>query len=218
MFVIGVVAASLYVYYMPTTIRYRLTITALVDGATRTGSGVIEETYENGPQWLRIDGTTLRGEAVTLNLGNHGTLVALLRAGIGYTSFGPTLSQSSYVPYLWRSEEPRDGSSNAWMSKLKGTKALPLYQLPFLVRFRNINDPKTAEEVFPDDLTKSFGPGVKLVNASVTITDAPVTTGITKKIPWLRALIKKDASLIIIPTDPDLSSFTSDEFISGELQ
>ena len=70
-----------------------------------------------------------------------------------------------------------------------------------LVRFRDLNDPKTVEQVDPLDLTKTFGPSVRLVGATleiasagiwplnwIGITGAPLTTGIEQKLKWLRPL------------------------------
>ena len=56
---------------------------------------------------------------------------------------------------------------------------------PTIVRFRDIADPKSVEQVDPDDLAKSFGPGVKLKSLTVQMTDEPVTTGIEKRLGWL---------------------------------
>jgi hypothetical protein len=68
--------------YPSVTVRYRLTLEALVDGEPKTGSGVIEVTYSKqsefaGQHELVID---YRGEAVVLDLGSRGTLFALLKA------------------------------------------------------------------------------------------------------------------------------------------
>ena len=54
-----------------------------------------------------------------------------------------------------------------------------------LVRFRDINDPKTVERVDPGKIDASFGPGVSLKSATFQVTDDPVTKGIAKRLPWL---------------------------------
>ncbi len=53
--------------------------------------------------------------------------------------------------------------------------------------FGNIADPKTVERVDPNDLATGFGKGVKLRRITVQMTDAPVTTGIEKRLAWLNA-------------------------------
>jgi hypothetical protein len=70
--------------------------------------------------------------------------------------------------------------------------------LPLLVRFRDIDDPKSVEEVDPLDIGKSFGAGAELVRATIEIvpvgiwplnsfgiTGEPITTGIEKRLSWL---------------------------------
>ena len=48
---------------------------------------------------------------------------------------------------------------------------------PLMVRFGDINDPKTVEQVDPDTI------GVKRIVLETTRAD--VTTGIEKRIPWI---------------------------------
>ena len=48
----------------------------------------------------------------------------------------------------------------------------------------------TAEIVDPDDLAKSFGPGVRLVRVTIEITGEPVTRGIRKVLPWLSPKVR----------------------------
>jgi len=54
-----------------------------------------------------------------------------------------------------------------------------------LIRFRDLDDPATAERVDPFDLAASFGPGVKLLRATIEMTNDPVTTGLDQKLPWI---------------------------------
>ncbi len=65
------------------TVRYRLTLDAVVDGVPKTGSGVIEVTYGKqsrlAGQHPLVIGVT--GEAVALDLDSRGSIFALLKAG-----------------------------------------------------------------------------------------------------------------------------------------
>jgi hypothetical protein len=54
-----------------------------------------------------------------------------------------------------------------------------------MVRFREETDPSSIERIFPDKPEQVLGPGIKFVGARITITDAPVTTGIRKRLTWL---------------------------------
>ena len=70
----------------------------------------------------------------------------------------------------------------------RGVVDLPFSGLPMLVRFRDIHDPTTIEQVDPNSLDVAFGPGVKLLSASLAVTDDPPTNGIDKTLNWLRSL------------------------------
>ena len=53
-----------------------------------------------------------------------------------------------------------------------------------------MDDRKTIEDVDPNNLQASYGTGVKLLRASIEMTDDPVTSGaIETRLPWLRPLI-----------------------------
>jgi hypothetical protein len=65
------------------TLRYRLTVDVDVNGVTRTGSGVVQVTYQSLPQWfieaLPLDWAaqfhgSLTGSAITVDLGKPGLL------------------------------------------------------------------------------------------------------------------------------------------------
>jgi len=139
----------------------------------------------------------VRGEALTVDLGPRGTLFALLRAGKDPRS-GPEyiVLRAFGFPY---GNVPRPVEQGlAQILALKGKATLPPDSLPLLVRFGDISDPKTVELVDPNDLEKSFGPGTKLIRATVEIVPAgiwpmswygitgePTTDEIKRKISWL---------------------------------
>jgi hypothetical protein len=68
-----------------------------------------------------------------------------------------------------------------------------------LVRFRDIADPTSVEKVDPDNLAASFGEGVKLRRITVQLTDDPVTTGIEKRLGWLRSVGEERGTLVKNP-------------------
>src|SRR5262249_50733372 len=77
---------------------------------------------------------------------------------------------------------------------LFGKRELPLDSLPMLVWFRDVNDPKTVEQVHPHDLAERFGTSVKLIGATLEIVPAgsqlfwdtgePITTGALERSAW----------------------------------
>jgi hypothetical protein len=174
-------------------IKYRLTLTASVDGKPTQGSGVIAVEYIKPPDWLldspNVD-AFVRGEAVMLDVGKRGKLFALLSPGSDSRT-GPKF----LVPYLWGRNAIISAADVAWLQSLRGSKTVESDQLPFLVRFRDPNDPNSVEQVDPNDLEASFGSGVKLLNATIEITDEPITSGLYNALPWLGRLVKRHATL-----------------------
>jgi len=81
--VAALVAVAIVTYgvaYPSVTVRYRLTIEALVDGELKTGSSVREVTYSKQSEFAAQHELSIgyRGEAVVFDLGSRGTLFALL--------------------------------------------------------------------------------------------------------------------------------------------
>ena len=64
----------------------------------------------------------------------------------------------------------------------------PLIGYPMLVRFGNIADPTSIEQVDPRNLVGSFGLGVQLRRITLAVTDEDVTVGIGKSLRWLTSL------------------------------
>jgi len=59
--------------------------------------------------------------------------------------------------------------------------------LPDLVTFADVNDPKSVIEVDPYDLHGPLGPDISWNEITLESTDEPVTRGIEKKLTWLPA-------------------------------
>jgi len=187
---------------LPTKIHHRLTLTIESDGTVYTGSGVIETVWypglKIGGSWFgNIWNVRVRGEAVAVDLGEHGTLFALLtgpatpEAGGRHGEFFFPHNPERILLEAFGIEKNRGAVMtqdflNA-ISKRRDTVDLPLNKLPMLVRFTNLSDPRSVERVDPNNLPASFWPGVRIVSATLAITDDPVTTGIEKKLVWLQA-------------------------------
>lgn len=172
------------------TVRYRLTLTIDDNGKQTSGSGVIEVFREDTTKIFGSSfggyGYSFRGEAVAVDLGKKGVLFALLKGGYSSDSEPPYIIIHAFKDYFKGSSTSAKVSVIDDMRKLKWDRPkadLNFDLLPMLVRFRDINDPKTVERVFPDELDKSFGPGVKLVSATIEITRDSVTRKIKKVLP-----------------------------------
>jgi hypothetical protein len=204
--IVAAVAVTVAVFaalFPSATVRYRLTLEAEVEGKPTNGSSVVEVAYRANPRILGASAqfvTEVRGEAVVLDLGQRGTLFALLKEGEDSRSNPDNIVLRAFnFPggALPRPVEKGIGD----VRKLSGKVQLPLKSLPLLVRFRDINDPMTIEKVDPLDLEKSFGPEAKLTRATleivpagipplswIGITGEPLTDSLEKKLAWLNAL------------------------------
>lgn len=195
-------AYAVYSAVFSATVRYQLTLRAEVDGEPKTGSGVIEVTYSknNDPISQAEFSIDVRGEAVVLDLGPRGTLFALLRAGTDSRS-GPEYIVLKAFNLPGGALPSPVTSGLQQVRHLSGKRELPLKSLPLLVRFLDVNNPKTLERVDPLHLQKSFGSGVELKRAtleivpsgiwpfnSLGVTGEPITMGVNRRLKWLDRL------------------------------
>jgi hypothetical protein len=74
------------------------------------------------------------------------------------------------------------------VARLRGPRRLTADDLPDLVAFADINDPKSVLAIDPHDLPAALGRDVKWNSITVEVTNEPVTTGIERKLPWLKSL------------------------------
>lgn len=190
--VIGVIGYGAFAILYPTTrLHARITIDVETPEGLKTGSSVQEIVFSvepcplcntSGPKFRRH----VRGEAVAVDLGPRGTLFALMVGGKEHPApdpVTPIIVEMVFGPKQdknWRGVEAVRA-----LGRATGKADVPAELMPFMVRFRDVNDPKSVERVDSDNLAASFGPGVKLANATIEITRDPVTTGIAKWLGWL---------------------------------
>jgi hypothetical protein len=174
-------------------INGRLILEVETPEGTKVGSSVVAYRFHLNSTFERMSGSTwyermLRGEATVVDLGARGLLFALLRNDLDRPDSikGPS-------PLWFRDAYKARGYDDGerileMMDAIKRDKPrmeLPPSRAPFLVRFRDIDDPATVEKVDPEHLDVSFGAGVRLKRATIEITSDPVTTGIEKRLGWL---------------------------------
>ncbi|WP_426413338.1 hypothetical protein [Bradyrhizobium ganzhouense] len=197
---IGAAELAYRVAFPSVTLRYRLTLEAEVDGQPRSASSVREVTYSKQPEIAAQHELSVgyRGEAVVLDLGARGTLFALLKADTDVRSGSEWIVLRAFnFPGGSLPRPVEEGIKQ--VQHLAGTRELPLGSLPMLVGFRDVNDPKTVERVDPQNLAERFGPGARLVRATLEIvpagvwplnalgvTGTAITMGIEKRLPWIR--------------------------------
>ena len=155
----------------------------------KTGFSVME--MSGGSSMLALNGRTVDlgfiCEAVPVDLPGGQTLFMLITGHGGSNimsqvirGFDPSYPQSEKLVALI-AELARPSS----IGRVGIVTPAKYNEYPTMVRFRDLNDPKTVERVDPNDLAKSFGPGVKLNRVFMTVTDEPVTKTIGKRLTWL---------------------------------
>lgn len=210
--------------------RYRLTVEIETPQGLRTGSSVIEVQTIKGARLSLSGGgiggdvvNRVKGQAVAVDLPNGQTLFALLRS-----DWGPELAENIYplqVPYPTHLEvaaRSPDGKWNPdlnfdmWMERVEAArgvfvvprvrKGLPGKQgvkpsgWPMLVRFRDIRDPASVEEVKPEELKAAIGKGYAVRRVTVERTEDPIAVDIARRLPWLA---KSNGSLVEQPRNED---------------
>ena len=178
--------------------RYKLTAEVETPTGVKTGSSVIEIVVGMSgtimPAGMRGGSAHVRqGEAVAVDVAPGQTLFVLLRS-----TSNPDWATTAAVEAVGIPHDSAPGADfdiEGYYAALKADRRVwpvkrqqadhPGPNPPYLVRFKDISDPKSVEQVDPDDLAKSFGPGVKLRSLTVQVTDEPVTTGIEKRLRWL---------------------------------
>lgn len=178
------------VYFEP--IRYRLTAEVETPEGLRTGSSVIETTWDRG-----LSGAAVKGEAVAVDLPNGQTLFILLRTAsnadwaAGVPGIDPP--DDPKRPMNADEHEAEAGRQVAWIRANRNVHYLwggnvpanRAQYLPYMVRFDNLSDPSSIERVMPQNLPASFGQGYSLKSLSVQITKEPITRGIDRRLRWL---------------------------------
>jgi len=172
----------LYQSYPFGSFNYRLTLVIETPEGKIVGSSVRKVSVFTEPKIFpeqHSSHSEVKGEAVVVDLGKRGVLFALLSKE----------NDNDYGDRIAFQEFPQLGGMKPEAIKnypnIKAKNNLSFDKLPMLVHFRDINDPKTAKKVDPNHLEKSFGKGVKLVSATIEITDDEVTTGVEKRLPWI---------------------------------
>jgi hypothetical protein len=180
------------------TYRYRLTLEVETPEGIKTGSGVYEVSVSSGKANLISPGGssgTVIGEAVIVDLAARGPMFVLLSKNEQYTYAGTlpvVVAKRAGLVTDGRTQSPKRYENLADFTReiaaLRGKIEVLFDELPTLVRFRDINDPKSVELVYPTSLDTAFGSHVALRQAWIEMTSDSVTTGIEEKLAWLKTL------------------------------
>lgn len=175
--------------------RYKLTLAVNTPDGVKRGSSVVELLFYDVSIPARGTMHKLSGEALYLDLGpGRRPLIALLTSQLHpkygkdqrwsrdggpddnllSRLYGVTLS-ASLLEYVSK------------IARMRGAHEITTDDLPDLVTFADINDPKSVIEVDPKDLQAALGPNVSWNEITLESTDEPITKGIELKLPWIPA-------------------------------
>ena len=176
------------------------------------------------------EGEETRGEGLYIDLGpGRPPLIALL---MHIRRFDEVANNGHPYHYRWSEASPSlvladvclGGAGNLdWIEMAlqfneRCRQPLPITtaDLPDLVTFADVNNPKSVVLVDPDNLGATLGPGVSWGSMTLQATDKPLTKGIGEHLPWLRDY---DANIHV----PGVKSFNSlknyidvNDFIRGK--
>jgi len=169
--------------------RYKLTLAVNTPDGVKRASSVGEVSFQEAFFPERGTFSHLRGEALYLDLGSGAKpLIALLTNRIrGYygwsRSAGPRLELLSDLYNVVPSADYMDTVSK--IAKQRGPHKIEPNQLPDVITFADVNDPRSVILVDPDNLRATLGPSFTWDEITVEVTDEPVSTGIEQKLPWI---------------------------------
>ena len=190
--------------------RYRISVEIMTREGLKTGRSVWETYHEETPvsKIHNLKEQFYRGEAVAVDLGDRGTLFALMRGANGRAWLQQVLLWT--IPF--QEEKPGSISESQrnyidYYSNLAGVKKdlIPAHY-PMLVHFRDINDPNTIESVYErksgsfndmkeikiDRLEEVFGSDVKINSISIEMTHDPIDWNLEDYLPWISSIDKDE--------------------------
>jgi hypothetical protein len=135
--------------------------------------------------------TSIRGEAVAVDLPGGKTLFALLKTvgGAGRDDL-PYMSMKALDP-AYNNKSVESAQRIVSGDGITSPAEVRAADYPLLVTFADPADPTSVQRVDPANLAASFGPGVTLKRITVEVTKDPVTTGIEKRLGWLGQFYSK---------------------------
>ncbi len=196
--------------------RFRVIATAEVDGQRFEGSTVMEA------QWRQTPGgrtySNLFGETLILELGKRGTVFLLPIEHDRKTGAFNSLYHGAFEELFRAPTGEKDKTLKA-ISKGTGrhkflAKGGDPKRLPAFIAFKDERLPRTVYELDPFDLAAELGPGVRFIGLEIEITDAPLTSRLKERLPWL---IKEKAGTIFDRDPPGQIRAVSDKPIGFKI-
>ncbi len=189
--------------------RYKMTVEIETPEGIKTGSSVREVTIlfmptgNTHPKDRKYNNyISMKGEAVVVDLGERGTVFAILSGPLLGVDYGKR------IPFYVFPHDPPGGTIEGakYYSELKGKKVLEPTYYPMFVTFTDLDDPKSvvsllrykSNDSYPRKYTieenyfeKYFGQGVKLKSVTLEMTDEEVIWKIKPYLQWLHEFYNK---------------------------
>jgi hypothetical protein len=171
--------------------RYKLTLTLDTPDGVRRGSSVVELQAVEVPM-VKVIASEIRGEATFVDLGSgKRPLIALLTNYFAETSRphwsrdkGPNLGFLLDLFDVKADLGHKDSILDA-IDKIRESRTIQPSDLPDLVTFADVLDPKSVLLVDPMNLEATLGPGIKWRSIELGLVDEAPTNLIEAKLPWL---------------------------------
>jgi len=191
--IVGAVAIVYFRAAPSASLNYKLSVDVDDNGVLRHGEGIIGAEFQAQPILIgQTPPWTVGpiGEAFPVDFDGKRMFFVLLSADRSRRSSVAAGSKGALYSYFhFRSIDAATASVLAEFISLgqshENVDIRPV-QLPMLVRFRDLTDPKSIEIVDPEHLDLGFGPGVKITAVRAQITSEPITSGIGIRLPWLK--------------------------------
>jgi len=167
------------------TNRFRLTLSFNIDGREYSGSSVIETRWTEQPIQPIAVNVYVRGQAVFIDLGARGAIVAALMTGA--SDIGDDSANVSGLPLKAFSSREHHVTVPE-LPKLAGRRDLTPDNMPRLIWFSNVGDESSARVFMIKDIPVLFGPTARLDAATIEVTSDPIVIDIDRKLPWYRDL------------------------------
>ena len=182
--------------------RYKLTLAVNTRDGVKRSASVGEVAHWEVSIPARGVAHKLRGEALYLDLGpGNRPLIALLTRKIRpHSDPAPWTQSGGPDSRFWLRLYGEAPSSDflgdvARIARLRGPRPITPDDLPDLVTFADINDPKTVIEVDPNNLQATLGQSVTWSEITLESTNEPITSGIRIKLPWMEAYFQNNLRL-----------------------
>lgn len=200
--IIGGGYAACQILYPTLYLRYKLTVNISDHGVIKSGSGVIEISYSLGTDIFEYAGPSgaygvMHGNAITVDLGKDGVVFVINRAAtppphVAGEPFRPltTLADLPLVVSGFgagaRKSSVMKRDVLAVQNSPHAPVEVPAWAMPAMVRFQNLEDPRSIEEleaVSSEDTRRS---GIHFTSATLELTDEPLTAIPADWPDWLK--------------------------------